>query len=85
MTKMASKHVIVPNGYVLTCRDLDEFGTEDDDPVTVVSDENAPCVNTVDTYECSYNDGTYNDGYSGNGKVYVDVNECDSDDATANE
>ena len=56
-----------------------EFGIEDGDPDTAVSNEDAPCVSTADAYECSCNGH-----YSGNGKVSVDAPECDSDDVTAN-
>ena len=56
-----------------------EFGIEDGDPDTAVSNEYAPCVSSVDAYECSCNGH-----YSANGKVYVDATECDFDDVTAN-
>ena len=67
-------------GDGFTCRDLDECGIENGDPVTAVCDENATCVNTFGTYECECNDG-----YSGSGKVCANIDECDSDDVTINE
>merc|ERR1711911_122144 len=67
-------------GDGFTCRDLDECGIENGDPVTAVCDENATCVNTFGTYECECNDG-----YSGTGKVCANIIECDSDDVTINE
>ena len=53
-------------GDGFSCRDLDECGLTNDDPVTAVCDENATCVNTFGTYECQCNEG-----YSGNGKAKV--------------